>query len=450
LFFVVSSYIECDICKNTSTNFERLIVLKPKMRNCGKRRVAITGLGILSSVGIGKQEFWESVKNGQSGIRPITLFNAETFPVRIAGEIRNFDPQLFFPKEFTRRLDRFALLGLAATKLALEDASLPMRFSNQDGERVCVRIGTVIGALAHAEATHSLFLEKGAKRIHPYFSSLVLPSSLASQIGILCGIHGSVATTITACASGTSAIGEAFRLVRAGDFDVAIAGASETPITPLIMASFSSLGLLASNHTDPSKACRPFSIDRSGIVLAEGAAVVILEELGRARERGGKIYGEVLGYGESFDGYHTHHPLPSAEYCAKAIRDALDDAAVRPDEVDYVNPHGSASLLNDKTETMAIKKAFGEHAYRLSASSTKSMIGHALGACGALEFVACALMLEHQFIHPTINMLERDPECDLDFVPNVGRSLTSKNILTISSGFGGYNAACVLGKHYCQ
>jgi 3-oxoacyl-[acyl-carrier-protein] synthase II len=301
--------------------------------------------------------------------------------------------------------------------------------------------------LAYAEETHSLFVEKGAKRIHPYFSSLVLPSSLATQIGIMCGIHGSISTTVTACASGTSAIGEAFRLVRAGDFDVAIAGASEAPITPLIMASFSSLGLLASNHGDPTKACRPFSRDRSGIVLAEGAAVVILEELGRAVESGRKVYGEVLGYGESFDSYHTHHPLPSAEYCVKAISDALNDASVRPDEVDYINPHGSASLLNDKTETIAIKKVFGDHAYKLSASSTKSMIGHALGACGALELVACALMLDRQYLHPTINMLERDPECDLDFVPNVGRSQTIRNILTLSSGFGGYNAACVLGKY---
>jgi 3-oxoacyl-[acyl-carrier-protein] synthase II len=417
------------------------------MKNQGKRRVAITGLGILSPVGIGKELFWESIKDGRSGIKAITLFNAETFPAQIAGEISEFDPQLFFPKEFTRRLDRFALMGLAATKLALEDANLPMRFRDEDGDRACVRIGTVIGSLAYAEETHSLFVEKGAKRIHPYFSSLVLPNSLATQIGIMCGIHGSISTTVTACASGTSAIGEAFRLVRAGDFDVAIAGASEAPITPLIMASFSSLGLLASNHGDPTKACRPFSRDRSGIVLAEGAAVVILEELGRAVESGRKVYGEVLGYGESFDSYHTHHPLPSAEYCVKAISDALNDASVRPDEVDYINPHGSASLLNDKTETIAIKKVFGDHAYKLSASSTKSMIGHALGACGALELVACALMLDRQYLHPTINMLERDPECDLDFVPNVGRSQTIRNILTLSSGFGGYNAACVLGKY---
>ena len=416
------------------------------MKNRCNRRVAITGLGILSPAGIGNEIFWDSIKNGRSGIKPITSFNAETFPVKIAGEIREFDPQFFFPKEFTRRLDRFALMGLVAVKLALEDANLPMQFNDQDGDRVCVRIGTVIGSLAHAEETHSLFVEKGAKRIHPYFSSSVLPSSLASQIGIVCGIHGSISTTIAACASGTLAIGEAFRLVRSGDFDVAVAGASDAPITPLIMASFSSLGLLASYDGDPTKACRPFSRDRSGIVLSEGAAVLILEDLDRVLESGRKIYAEVLGYGESFDSYHTHQPLPSAEYCARAISNALTDASVQPDEVDYINPHGSASVLNDKAETMAIKKVFGDHAYKLSASSTKSIIGHSLGACGALELVACALMLDRQYLHPTINLNNQDPDCDLDFIPNIGRAQSTKRILSISSGFGGYNAACLIGK----
>jgi 3-oxoacyl-(acyl-carrier-protein) synthase len=212
------------------------------------------------------------------------------------------------------------------------------------------------------------------------------------------------------------------------------------------MASFSSLGLLASYNGDPTKACRPYSLDRSGIVLSEGAAVVILEELDRVLQSGRRIYGEVLGYGESFDSYHTHQPLPSAEYCAKAIRNALTDASVQSDEVDYINPHGSASVLNDKAETMAIKKVFGRHAYELSASSTKSMIGHTLGACGALELVACALMLDRQYLHPTINLDIQDPDCDLDFIPNVGRAQSTKRILSISSGFGGYNAACLIGK----
>jgi 3-oxoacyl-[acyl-carrier-protein] synthase II len=415
------------------------------MRNTGRRRVAITGLGILSSVGTGKEEFWQSLKSGRSGIRPITRFNAETFPVRIAGEVSHFDPHLYFPKDFIRRLDRFALLGLVAAKLAIEDADLPLRFSERDSQRTCIRMGTVIGALSHAEDTHSIFLEKGAQRVHPFFSSCVLPSSLAAQLGIMCGIHGSVSTVVNACAAGTSAVGEAFRLIRSGDFDVAVAGASEAPITPMVVSSFSSVGLLATNDGDPTKACRPFSRDRSGIVLAEGAAVLILEELDHALERGARIYGEVLGYGDSFDAYHTHHPLPSAKFCAEAMSNALADAALDPTRIDYINPHGSASVLNDRAETLAIKKVFGEHAYRLALSSTKSMTGHTLGASGAVELVACVLMLENQYVHPTINLSENDPECDLDYVPHNGRWQTLRNILTLSNGFGGYNAACLIG-----
>jgi 3-oxoacyl-[acyl-carrier-protein] synthase II len=418
------------------------------MANSTKRRVAITGLGVLAPVGIGKENFWTAIRNGRSGIRRISLFNPETFPVRIAGEVRDFDPHLFFPNAVVRRLDRFALMGLAATKMALEDADLPLQFNSCESEKVCVRVGTVIGALAHAEEIHSIFIEKGSKRIHPYFSSLVLPSSLATQIGMTCGVHGSISTVVSACASGTSAIGETFRLIRRGEYEIGIAGASEAPITPMVVTSFSSVGLLSTTNDEPTKACRPFSRDRNGIVLAEGAAVVILEEMNRAVSRGAKIYGEVLGFGEGFDSYHTHHPLPSGKFCAKAMTDALKDAVLNPEEIDYVNPHGSASILNDKAEALAIKDVFGDHAYRISASSTKSIIGHSLGACGALEFVACALMLEHQYVHPTINMLEQDPECDLDFIPNFGRPASLKHILTMSSGFGGYNAVCVIGQQH--
>jgi len=414
------------------------------MTNNGKRRVVVTGLGILSSVGIGKEKFWRSIKNGRSGIKPITLFNAETFPVRIAGEIDDFDAQDFFPHGTVRRLDRFSLLGLAATKLALEDSQLPMRFDGCESDRICVVVGTVVGALAHAEKTHALFLEKGTKRIPPSFSSAVLPTSCGTQIGLMLGLHGVVMTVTTACASGTSAIGEAFHLIRSGSSDMGVAGASEAAITPMVMASFSSVGLLSTANGDPTRACRPFSKDRSGVVLGEGAAMVILEDLDHARRRGAKIYGEIVGYGSTFDGYHTHHPFPSADYSAKAMSRALKDGCVQSEEVDYINAHGSASLQNDKTETLAIKKAFGDHAYRLAVSSTKSMTGHAMGACSALEFVACCLMLEEQFLHPTINLEVRDPECDLDYIPNIGRSEEIHTILSNSSGFGGYNAACVV------
>jgi 3-oxoacyl-(acyl-carrier-protein) synthase len=335
-------------------------------------------------------------------------------------------------------------MGLVASKLALEDSKLSAGFAGTRSERIGVRIGTVIGALSYAEYAHSVFMEKGARRLHPFFSSAVLPSSLAAQIGIMFGVHGSISTVVTACASGTSAIGEAFQMIRRGNFDLVIAGASESPITPMVLASFHSVGLLAECDGDPTKACRPFSKDRVGIVLAEGAAIVVLEELSHALERGAKIYSEVLGYGESFDAYHTHHPMPTAEFSAHAIRDALMSASLQPEKIDYINAHGSASIANDYAETLAIKKVFGDQAYRIPISSTKSMIGHTLGSCGALEFVACALMLEHQYLHPTINLISPDPQCDLDYLPNVGRRQKVDTILTISNGFGGYNAACVL------
>jgi 3-oxoacyl-[acyl-carrier-protein] synthase II len=412
------------------------------------RQVVVTGLGILSSVGIGKDRFWEAISRGCSGIREIRSFKAETYPVRIGGEIPDFDPQHFFPTELVRRLDRYALIGLAATKLALEDSQLSAGFAGVCCERVGVRIGTVLGALPYAENTHSVFIEKGAKRLHPFFSSSVLPSSLATQIGMMYGIHGSISTVVTACASGTSAIGEAFQLIRGGDFDLVIAGASEAPITPMIFASFSSVGLLARCDGNPTKACRPFSGDRAGIVLAEGAAIVVLEELSRALDRGAKIYGEVLGYGESFDAYHTHHPIPTAEFSARAVCKALAVASIRPEEIDYINPHGSATVPNDCAETLAIKKVFGDQAYRIPISATKSMIGHTLGSCGALEFVACALMMEHQYLHPTINLTSPDPECDLDYIPTTGRHQKVDTILKMSNGFGGYNAACVLRSYH--
>ena len=303
-----------------------------------------------------------------------------------------------------------------------------------------------VGALAHAEKTHSLFLEKGSKRISPYFNSNVIPSSCATQIGMLLAIHGSVQSVTTACASGTSAIGQAFHMIRAGQYNVAIAGASEAPITPLVATTFCSVGLLSTHNGAPEAACRPFSKDRNGTVLAEGAAIVVLEELEHALARGAKIYGEIVGYGCTFDSYHVLQPLPHAEYAAKAITMALKDGSLEPEEIDYYNAHGTASGFNDKVETLAIKKAFGNHAYRLPISSTKSLIGHTLGACGALEFVACLLMLENQYVHPTLNFRQRDPECDLDYVPNEGRSLAIRTILSNSTGFGGYNAACVIRK----
>jgi 3-oxoacyl-[acyl-carrier-protein] synthase II len=408
------------------------------------RRVVITGLGILSSVGIGKENHWNAIKGNCCGIKPITTFNAETFPTRIAGEIQDFDAHNFFPHELVRRVDRFALLGLAAAKEAVEDAGLGSDLDNGASERACIVVGMSVGALAHAERTHALFMEKGGRRISPYFNSNVIPSSCATQIGLMLGVHGDVQSVTAACASGTTAIGEAFLKIRSGQYDVAIAGASESPITPLVIATFSTIGVLSTDNESPETACRPFSKDRNGTVLAEGAAIVVMESLERAAARGARIYGEVVGYGTTFDSYHVLQPLPSAQYAAEALIRALRDADTPPHEVDYYNAHGTASAFNDKAETLAIKKAFGEHAYRLPVSSTKSLIGHTLGACGALEFVTCVLMLENQYLHPTLNLRAPDPECDLDYIPLVGRSQSIKTIISNSTGFGGYNAACVI------
>jgi 3-oxoacyl-[acyl-carrier-protein] synthase II len=410
------------------------------------RRVVITGLGILSSIGIGKDQFWQGIRSNQCGIGPITLFNAETFPVRIAGEIVGFDGHDFFPHEVIRKIDRFALLGLVAAKEAIGDSCLEHELRSGTTENASVIVATSVGALAHAEQTHRIFVEKGSRRISPYFNTNVIPSSCATQIALQFGIHGDVQTVTTACASGTTAIGEAFHKVRSGQIDVALAGASETPITPLVISTFATVGLLSTDNDSPKSACRPFSRDRNGTVIAEGAGMVILEELDHALARGAHIYGEIVGYGCTFDSYHVLQPLPCARFAAQAITKALADGGVAAEEVDYCNAHGTASPSNDKTETIAIKQAFGDHARRLAISSTKSLIGHTLGAGGALELVACLLMLEKQYIHPTLNLREPDPECDLDYVALRGREQEVRTIVSNSTGFGGYNAACVIRK----
>jgi 3-oxoacyl-[acyl-carrier-protein] synthase II len=410
------------------------------------RRVVVTGVGIFSSIGIGKHLFWESVRANRCGIGPITLFNPASYKVQISGEVRDFDGHDFFPHEIVRRIDRFALLGLAAAKEAIGDSGLANELREGESENTAVIVGTSVGALAHAERTHQRFLEKGLKRVSPYFNSNVTPSSCATQIALTFAVHGDVQTVATACASGTSAIGEAFHKIRSGQIDIAIAGASETPITPLVISTFATVGLLSTDNDSPKSACRPFSRDRNGIVIAEGAAMVILEELDHALARGAHIYGEIVGYGCTFDSYHVLHPLPCAQFAAQAITKALVDGGVAPEDVDYYNAHGTGSSFNDKTETLAIKQAFGAHAYHLPISSTKSLIGHTLGAAGALEFVACLLMLEGQYIHPTLNLREPDPECDLDYVPGEGRAQVMRTIVSNSTGFGGYNAACVIQK----
>jgi 3-oxoacyl-[acyl-carrier-protein] synthase II len=374
------------------------------------------------------------------------LFNTDAYPVRIGGEVPDFDGHNFFPTSIVRRIDRFALLGLTAAKEAIEDAGLSNQLGELESDSASVIVGTSVGALAHAERTHAIFMEKGARRISPYFNSNVLSSSCATQIALVFGIHGDVQSVTTACASGTTAIGEAFHKIRSGQTVVSVAGAAESPITPLVMSTFATVGLLSTDNESPQNACRPFSRDRNGTVIAEGAAIVVLEELDHASRRGARVYGEIVGYGCTFDSHHVLQPLPCAQFAAQAITRALADGSVAVEEVDYCNAHGTATTFNDKIETLTIKKAFGDHSRNLPVSSTKSLIGHTLGACGALEFVACLLMLEHQYIHPTLNLRQPDPECDLDFVPRQGRELVLNTIVSNSTGFGGYNAASVIRK----
>ena len=410
------------------------------------RRVVVTGLGILSSVGVCKDEFWQGIRSNQCGIGPITLFNPESFAVRIAGEIVGFDGHDFFPHDIVRRIDRFALLGLTAAREAIDDSGLEDELRSSTSDNVSVLVGTSVGALAHAELTHKMFIEKGSHRISPYFNTNVIPSSCATQIALRFGINGDVQTITAACASGTTAIGEAFHKIRSGQIDIAVAGASEAPITPLVISTFSTVGLLSTDNDTPQSACRPFSRDRNGTVVAEGAAMVTVEELNHALARGAHIYAEIIGYSSTFDSYHVLHPLPSAQFAAAAITKALADGGIAPEEVDYCNAHGTGTSANDKTETLAIRRAFGEHSPHLAISSTKSFTGHTLGAAGALEFVACVLMLEKQYIHPTLNLREPDPECDLDYVPLQGREQAVRTIVSNSTGFGGYNAACLIRK----
>ncbi len=410
--------------------------------NSNRRRVVITGLGVVSAIGIGKEAYWDSLRTGKSGIKKITSFDASTYPCQIAGEISDFDPVDFMPSQLARRIDRFAQMGLAAAKLAVEDAGLKIDERNQ--REVGVILGTSVGTLCYAEQQIALFYEKGVRRINPFFATSVIPSSATTQIMLNLNIKGPSKTITTACASSTWGIGEAFHNIRSGESDVVLAGGSEAPITPLVLSTLSSIQLLSVDNGCPEGSFRPFSKDAAGFVLGEGAGILVLEDLEHARRRDAKIYAEVAGFGSSSDAYHVMVFEPSLEQPVSAIRLALEEAHVRPEEVGYINPHGIAVLENDRGETAIFKKAFGESAYKIPMSATKPLTGHTLGAGGALELIACCLMMQHGYLHPTINYREPDPMCDLNYLPNEGCWRTVDTMLSVSFGFGGYNAACVI------
>lgn len=409
------------------------------------KRVVVTGVGVISPVGNTIDTFWDSLINGVSGVDYITQFDTSEFPVKIAAEVKNFDPEQYIDKKEARRLDRFTQFAIAATKNAIEDSELIIDDTN--AERVGVYVGSGIGGLKTIEEQHSVLLEKGPKRVSPFFIPMLISNMASGQISILTGAKGPNSAPVSACATGTHAIGDAFLMIQRGDADVMITGGAEATITELAVAGFASMKALSTRNDDPKKASRPFEMNRDGFVMGEGAGILILESLDHALARGAKIYAEVIGYGATGDAYHFTAPAPGGEGAARAMKIALKRANIKPEEVDYINAHGTSTDLNDKFETMAIKNAFGEHAYQLSISSTKSVTGHLLGAAGAVEGIALALALKNDIIPPTINYDEMDPDCDLDYVPNTARKKNISIGVSNSLGFGGHNATIVMKKY---
>jgi 3-oxoacyl-[acyl-carrier-protein] synthase II len=409
------------------------------------RQVVVTGIGVLTCVGIGKDAFWEAIKSGKSGIKKLSTLNTDSLPVQIGGEIPDFDPAQYIPKKALRHMDRFTHFGVSAAKLAIQDAGLVIDDRNAD--RIGVVIGTSIAGLGGAEQEYNVFKTEGWRKINPFSVASIIASNCPSQISIALRVNGPSLILSTACASATDAIGYARDCIRRGEVDVMLAGGCETPLNPFALGVFSSTGVLSKRNDDPVRACRPFDKKRDGQVLGEGAGILVLEDLAHALRRGAHIYAEVAGYGRTSDCIHPVIQEATGRQAARAMRLALLDAGVRPEEVDYINAHGSSTVPNDRIETNVIKEVFGEHAYKLAISSTKSMIGHLQGGCGGPESVATVLAVKHDLIPPTINYEYRDPECDLDYVPNTARQKPVNVALKNSFGFGGKNAVLIFKKY---
>ncbi len=408
------------------------------------KRVVVTGIGVIAPNGIGTRNFWNSLVNGRSGIQEITHFDASSYPSRIAGEVRDFDPLEFISPKTARRMDRFAQFSVACTRMALEDSRIEI--SEKNSGRIGISLGSALGGIPCAEAQHSVFLEKGLNRVDPLVAIKIFSGASTSQVSIEFNITGHSNTIGGACAASTDSIGYAFYTIKNNLADMMIAGGAEAPIVPLTFGAFCLIKALSTRNRDAAKASRPFDKERDGFVMSEGAGVVILEDLESALKRGASIYAEVLGYGTTNDAYHMVQPQPSGEQAQKAIEMAFREANITPAEIDYINAHGTSTPLNDKIETAVIKDIFGERAYKTPVSSTKSMIGHTLGAAGAIELIASILSIRDQFIPPTINYEFPDPDCDLDYVPNIGRKTVINTVLKNSYGFGGKNSAIIMRK----
>jgi len=408
-----------------------------------ERRVVVTGIGCVSPLGIGVDETWKGIVEGRSGITRITKFDASNLPSQIAGEVKNFKPQDFMPEKLVYRVDTFIQYAIASARMALEDAKL---VDVELGERAGVIIGVGMGGVGQVEHYTRILDERGYKRVTPFFIPMIIPNMPAGQVAILFGAKGPNLAVCTACAAGNHAIGEAYRMLKSGLIDIAICGGTESLITPLTVAGFSVMKALSTRNDEPEKASRPFDAKRDGFVIAEGSGILVLEELTQAQKRGAKVYAELIGYGATCDAYHMTAPSPDGEGAETCMKLALEDANIAPTEVDYINAHGTSTPLNDVAETKAIKKVFGEHAYKLMVSSTKSMTGHLLGGAGGLEAVITVKALETGIVPPTINLEEPDPECDLDYVPNQARRANIKVAMSNAFGFGGTNACLVFKK----
>jgi len=409
------------------------------------KRVVITGVGVITPLGNDIESTWTKLVNGISGIEPISKFDTEKFSVKVAGEVKDFQPEKFIDKKEIRRMGRYTQFAVAASKMAVEDAGLKIG-ENVDPERIGVWIGSGIGGIAEFEEQHQKFLEKGPRRVNPFTVPLLIPDMASGRVSIELGAKGSNNCSVTACASGANSIGDAFRVVQRGDADVMIAGGTEACITEMTIAGFSNMTALSTNP-DHRTASRPFDKHRDGFVIGEGAGILILEELEHALARGAKIYGELAGYGATGDAYHITAPAPNGEGGARAMNLALKDAGLSPQDIGYINAHGTSTYYNDLYETQAIKKVFGDWAYQIPVSSTKSMTGHLLGAAGAIEAVFSVMALKEGIIPPTINLHTPDEELDLDYVPHTARKKNVDAVLSNSFGFGGHNATLVFKRY---
>ena len=411
-----------------------------------ERRVVITGLGVVSPVGNGKEEFWNNLLAGKPGVGPITQFDATDFPVRIAGEVKDFDPvALAGDRKTVRHMDRYTQFAVAAAKMAVADAKLDMTKENPD--MAGTLIGTGIGGIHVMEDTILQIEKRGPGKVNPFAIPMMIANMASGQVSIALGLRGPVLTDVTACASGTNSIGLAARLIKYGDADIMVAGGAEAAVSKAPMAGFAAMKALSSRDCPPEEASCPFDAGRDGFVLGEGSGVLVLEELEHAKKRGAHIYAELAGYGSNGDAYHITAPRPGGELAYLCMEKALKDAHTKPEEVDYINAHGTSTHLNDLNETSAIKALLGKHAYEIPVNSTKSMTGHLLGAAGAIEAVVCALSIENNKVHPTINLKERDPECDLDYVTEGARDVKINVAMSNSFGFGGHNAVIVMRRY---